>query len=256
MSACVTFHGSETRMAWPASATEAHRGQHMAGRDLAGTAGRPGADRDVLQIERDHLRIRPHARAAPGRWYSAAAAPAPQTIAPACTAAVSSRVAQRRVEPGHRRAPAAAAAAKPAMARQRWRAAAAAALLTAAGDQRCHAAHPAPAAARRPRRAAQLVRRQRQAVRPERRKIDGMRPAACTASTCSSAPCRRHTDAASATGCSTPVSLLASIRQTSDGTPSLSSASRASRSATPSAPTGTRRPPPQPPAPRHARSHL
>ncbi len=67
----------------------------------------------------------------------------------------------------------------------------------------------------------------------------GTRPAACTASTRSSAPAARHRAAASARGCSTPVSLFAAIRQTSAGGPARARA-KASRSSRPSAKTGRR----------------
>ena len=67
----------------------------------------------------------------------------------------------------------------------------------------------------------------------------GILPAACTASQCTRAPKRRATSAIPATGCTTPVSLLASMTETRAGVPSPASReSRASRSTTPSGSTG------------------
>jgi hypothetical protein len=65
----------------------------------------------------------------------------------------------------------------------------------------------------------------------------GIRPAAWTASTWSRAPWAWQSAAASASGCSTPVSLLAAIRQTSAGGPG-SIAAKALRSRVPSGRTG------------------
>ena len=123
----------------------------MAGRDLAGAARGAGADRDAVEVQRDHLGVGPHARAAPGRWCWAAAArrrrrprrPRPRA---ACSAASRSARQRRRVvgrqrrggEPGDRRRPAACRRAGRAPARRRRSAAAIA------------ADAPAPAAARPP----------------------------------------------------------------------------------------------------------
>ena len=53
-------------------------------------------------------------------------------------------------------------------------------------------------------RSAELVRRERQQMHAERAKSTVILPAACTASQCTSAPCRRAKATMSATGCSTP----------------------------------------------------
>ena len=57
----------------------------------------------------------------------------------------------------------------------------------------------------------------------------GMRPAACTASTCSSPPCRCTIAAASATGWMTPVSLFAAMSETSARPPARQAFARAQR---------------------------
>ena len=72
---------------------------------------------------------------------------------------------------------------------------------------------------------------------PSAAKLVLTRPAAWTASTCSNAPCWRQSAAASETGWSVPVSLFASIRQTSAGGP-ISMRASVGRSATPSSSTG------------------
>ena len=213
-SASVAFHGSETRIACPASAPEPHRRQHVAGGDLAGAAGGPGADRDPVQVERDHLRIRPH----PGQRQAGGIRPA----------------AARRRRRRRPRAPSRPArprrAARPAPTGRRPRRAANPAIAGTGGvpprrprscppprDQRRRSRRrSAPAAARPPPSARPACARTAPGCRaPSAARSTGMRPAACTASTCSSAPWRRHSAAASAIGCSVPVSLLASIRQTS-----------------------------------------
>ena len=124
---------------------------------------------------------------------------------------------------------------------QRRRAAAAAALLPAARDQRRDRRHLRRQQQRaRTGRPAQLVRGQRDRVAPRTRPDrPAIRPAACTASTCSSAPCVRHSAAASAIGWIVPVSLLASIRQTRAGGPDPSQCRKTSRSATPWRSTGS-----------------
>ena len=61
---------------------EPHRRQDVARRHLAGTTGGTGADGDSVKIERDHLRISPHAGKCQARGVGQPSAPPPQTSAP------------------------------------------------------------------------------------------------------------------------------------------------------------------------------
>ena len=146
----LAFHGSETRIACPASAPRPIAASTWLAATLPELHAAPALTAMPVQIERDHLRVRPHARAAPGRWcWPAAPRRAPHTTAPArhrrpsrprpAAAPASDGIAGRR---GRRR--------KSGDGRQRRRAAAPAALLPAAGDQRRRWRRPrAPAAGRR-----------------------------------------------------------------------------------------------------------
>ena len=73
MSAWVTFQGKETRIASPGERAKTHRLQHVTGLHFAGTARRTRADSDPFQIERDHLHAGRARRARRYRWCSAAA---------------------------------------------------------------------------------------------------------------------------------------------------------------------------------------
>ena len=63
----------------------------------------------------------------------------------------------------------------------------------------------------------------------------GSLPAACTASVCTLQPAALAIRATSGTGCTTPVSLLTSMREISPGSPVFSRCSSAAMSGSPSA---------------------
>ena len=107
--------GSETRIAAPASAPQAHRRQHRAARHLAGGTGRPGAHRDAGEVERDHLGLGRHAgqSKAAGIRQPRRPGPAHDRALAAIAAPRSGRAARRAWQPS---VAAAAAAARPAIA--------------------------------------------------------------------------------------------------------------------------------------------
>jgi hypothetical protein len=233
----VAFHGRETRIAWPASGPS------------------PIAVKTWLTATLPELQAAPALTATPSRSsaitcasartpgsarhvvLASRSAPPPQTSAPTAVAATSA--ASRSGARGTAVTATAAAAAKPAIAGRggvppRRPRSCPPPAISGTIEAISGASSKAPAPAGPP----NLCDESARPCAPSSENRTSIRPAACTASTCSKAPWRRHSEAASTIGCTVPVSLFASIRHTSAGGWSASNAARADRSATPFRSTG------------------
>ena len=178
----------------------------MRGRDLAGGTGRSGRDRDAIKVEGDDQRFRPWCRARrPASYWGAARRAPPKITASGVDGAQGRPRAGRAASPygaasaASAALAAAAAAPKAAMAATFSVPARAPALLPAAADQRVGEVQPRRAgpARRRPSAPPILCALSVSRSAPSAAMSSAMRPAACTASTCSSPPCRCTIAAAS-----------------------------------------------------------
>ena len=193
-----------------------HRRQHVRRRHLARRTGRAGATATPARSRA----ISSVAAATPGTAKQSVlgrrGAAAPKTTASGAVsrtapASRSRSAASRGARPPSRSAAAARRRAEAGDRRDVLGAGARAALLPAAAQQRLAEARPDIRRDQRARalRAAELVGGKDEQIGAERREARSARPASCTASQTTNPPAAWTSAAASATGCSTPVSLLA-----------------------------------------------
>ncbi len=203
-------------------ARHSHRRQHRAAPDLARRAGGARADHHSGEVERHHLRRRRDAAAS--RSHSVLASAAPRRRRPGIRARGDQPA--LGLVPQRRDARAIVKAARRRGGRRRRS-------RRCRERSRCRRAVPAPGRRRRSSaparvgrdderahalRTADLVRRQRHQIGARAPPCRARSlPAACIASVCSSAPCACASRAAAATSWIAPVSLLASMSETSAG---------------------------------------